>query len=584
MQQRDKKIVWGIAGLVGLYVGYGFFHSWFIKPVNDLDDKIASATILLDQAERKERELKFDTAALADARRISLPRNRSEAKRLYLKWIVELTEACGIITTKNPEAGNERTDGGTLFAYPVKVEGYATYEQAMLFLRRFSEVNLLQRLSQFELDITTAGDPRLFLRFTAEGVSLVDAEDRPTLLPETLLVDDLPPEQTSLTVAGLIGFPEKAPFRVKVGPEWMQVTNANKTQWTVERGIGESKAIAHTKGAPIELCPLKPPGKTEPTAQAIYTKLAATNPFRKPRPPVEFKPRISPSGNQLVTKGTPLSLKLKAESWDPEAGVAKFVAEGELPPGLTLDEKTGAIQWSPAKDLPPGEYKLKVAAIGTYNAAIRTTADFTFRVREANQPPTFKDVRPKPAFLGQAWTLEVAATDADPNDKLKYALSGTPPMGAAVDSAGKVSWTPAEDLEPGDVSLSVTATDTGDPPMTTTKTVTVRVEEDAARFTKFVGLVTEEGQQEAWFFDPSINKNTKLKVGSLFRFADVEGTVAEIQENGEYVILSTGGKRMRLNSGKTLREMTAEPDPPTPAASPAPAAKPNAEPTTTTGT
>jgi hypothetical protein len=134
-----------------------------------------------------------------------------------------------------------------------------------------------------------------------------------------------------------------------------------------------------------------------------------------------------------------------------------------------------------------------------------------------------------------------------------------------------VTWTPPEDLPPGDVAISVTATDNGDPPLTATKSINVRVEEDAARFTKFVGVVTEGDMQEAWFFDPSVNRNTKLKAGSLFRFADVEGTLESIEDNGAYVVFSTGGKRMRLMSGKTIREMTPEPEPPAaqPAAAPA---------------
>jgi hypothetical protein len=115
------------------------------------------------------------------------------------------------------------------------------------------------------------------------------------------------------------------------------------------------------------------------------------------------------------------------------------------------------------------------------------------------------------------------------------------------------------------VSLTVTATDTGDPPLTVSKAVVVRVEEDAARYTRFVGTVSEDGVQEAWFFDPSINKKTRLKAGSLFKFADVEGTLEEIHSSGDYIILSTGGKRMKLVSGKTIREMV-EADPPPPMA------------------
>jgi hypothetical protein len=580
MKQREKKIVWGIVGLVGLYFAYGLFYSFFIKPLNVLDADIETAVTAVDAANRGKRQLRAAEAAIAEARRISLPRNSSEAKRLYLRWIEELTADCGIQTTKNPEALNEKTEQGALTAYPVKVEGVATYEQILLFLKRFQGVNLLQRFSQFQIQISDPGDPRLWFRFTAEGVSMNGAPDRATLFNETLLVDTLGPAETLLTVSDSKGFPEKPPFRVKVGPEWMDVTALDKNQWTVQRGVDQSKAIPHEKGQTITLFPLRPETPAEPSVENAYKALADANPFRKPRPPVDFKPRISPSGSLVVTKGTPWTLKLTAESWDPEAGAARFRAEGELPPGLTVDEKTGSLAWAPPKDFAPGEYKVTITAAGSYNANFKTSKELALKVREANQAPRITDSRPSPAYLGRPWTFEATATDPDPNDQLKYALSGTPPMGAAIDAAGKITWTPPEDMEPGDVSISVTVTDNGDPPRTATRALNIRVEEDAARFTKFVGVVTEGEEQEAWFFDPSVNKNTKLKTGGLFKFADISGTLESIEDNGGYVVLSTGGKRMRLMSGKTIREMEPEPESvqPPPAVAPRPEEKSPAEP------
>src|SRR5436190_18724030 len=273
MQQREKKIVWGIVGLVGLYFGYGLFHSYFIKPLNTLDADIETAVTALDSANRGKRNLRAAETAIADARRISLPKNPSEAKRLYLHWIEELTADCGIQTTKNPEALNEKTEQGTLVAYPVKVTGVATYDQILLFVKRFQEVNLLQRFSQFQIQITEPGDPRLWIYFTAEGVSMNGAPDRTTLFNETLLVDTLAPTQTLLTVSDSKGFPEKAPFRIKVGPEWMDVTALDKNQWTVQRGADHSKAVAHDKGQTVLLFPLRPEGPAEPSVDKAYKTL-----------------------------------------------------------------------------------------------------------------------------------------------------------------------------------------------------------------------------------------------------------------------------------------------------------------------
>ena len=106
------------------------------------------------------------------------------------------------------------------------------------------------------------------------------APDRTTLFNETLLAANLAPTQTALTVADSKGFPEKAPFRIKVGPEWMDVTAVNAKQWTVQRGVDQSTAVEHAQGQAVSLFPLKPAGPVEPSVEKAYAALAATNPFR----------------------------------------------------------------------------------------------------------------------------------------------------------------------------------------------------------------------------------------------------------------------------------------------------------------
>ena len=321
MQQREKNIVWGIAGLVGLYIGYSFFHSWFIQPLITLDEDIEKATALLETANRGQRNLRVWEAALADARRISLPRNSSDARRLYLRWIEELTVDSGIQIDRNPESLNEKSDG-VVMAYPVKVVGVGTYDQILLFAKRFEQVNLLQRFSQFDLKITEPGDPRLWIYFTAEGVSMAGAPDRSTLFNETQLVDGLAPTQTVLTIADSKGFPEKTPFRIKVGPEWMDVTAINKDQWTVARGVDQSKAATHAKGATVSLYPLKVAGPAEPSVEKAYGTLVAGNPFRKPQPPLKFKPRISPVGKPRRHQGNSLDAQAEHRELEPRSGFA----------------------------------------------------------------------------------------------------------------------------------------------------------------------------------------------------------------------------------------------------------------------
>jgi hypothetical protein len=65
----------------------------------------------------------------------------------------------------------------------------------------------------------------------------------------TILSSALDDAATSIVVASTDGFPVSTPFGVRVDNELLNVTGIAGTSWCVIRGVGGTKAAAHTKGA-----------------------------------------------------------------------------------------------------------------------------------------------------------------------------------------------------------------------------------------------------------------------------------------------------------------------------------------------
>ena len=71
----------------------------------------------------------------------------------------------------------------------------------------------------------------------------------------------------------------------------------------------------------------------------------------------------------------------------------------------------------------------------------------------------------------------MAATDADlPANTLSYQLLN-PPAGAAIGSAGTITWTPTEAQGPATYTLTTVVTDNGTPSLSATNSFTVTVNE-----------------------------------------------------------------------------------------------------------
>ncbi|MFM7624966.1 MAG: putative Ig domain-containing protein, partial [Gammaproteobacteria bacterium] len=174
-------------------------------------------------------------------------------------------------------------------------------------------------------------------------------------------------------------------------------------------------------------------------------------------------PTVTAVPAQTVRAGAPLTFTVTGT--DPENDALTFAATA-LPTGATLST-AGVFNWSSAT--PAGTYSISVTASdGVFTSAPRTVA-ITVR---ANTAPTVATVRSFTVRLQEAVNLTITGTDPE-NDAITFAATGLP-TGAALSSAGVLTWSSAS--PGGDYTISVTASDglLTSAPMTFTITVTNR--------------------------------------------------------------------------------------------------------------
>jgi len=157
---------------------------------------------------------------------------------------------------------------------------------------------------------------------------------------------------------------------------------------------------------------------------------------------VNRPPALEPLPVQAGSENTPLLFAVKASDPDAEdAGKLIYVA-GNLPPGSTLNEKTGEFAWTPTF-IQSGEYAVSIQVSDSYGASVSETVNIT--IAHVNRPPTL------PAVAGATFRENSPASlvipegeepDGEDAGKLAYAIENLP-AGAAFDPQTRtLSWTP----------------------------------------------------------------------------------------------------------------------------------------------
>jgi hypothetical protein len=265
MKRNEKILAAALGAVVVGYFGWPMIDSIFLAPTRELQDQVDVLQSQVTKAGEDKVKLIVAERQYEAWKRQSLPADPYEAQRLYAQWLSDFSKACGLDCVVTPTS--RRTPAaGVYTTIPVELKGKATFDELQVFLQRFYEIDLLQRVFELKIPAVPAaeGNPEFAFEMTAEGLSMVGAPDRNPLFPQHELKSPLKADATSLEIPKA-GFPAKAGDLVRIENELALVTERSDTAAMLERGIDGTKAAEHGVGAIAELLPLKADAKKSPS-------------------------------------------------------------------------------------------------------------------------------------------------------------------------------------------------------------------------------------------------------------------------------------------------------------------------------
>lgn len=547
MKRNEKILAAGLAIVIVGYFGWPMIDSIFFAPTRDLQDQADLLQAQVTKAGDEKVQLLVAERQLDAWKRQSLPADPYEAQRLYQQWLSDFSEACGLDCVVTPTS-RRNTAGGVYTTIPVELKGRATFGELQVFLQRFYEIDLLQRVFELKIPSVPAaeGDPEFPFELTAEGLSIAGAPERNPLFPQHELKSQLTAEATSFEVPKA-AFPAKAGDLLRISNELALVTERSDDAVTMKRAVDGTKAVEHAAGTIAELLPLKSEARQGPSAFAQIE-----SPFVKPR---KYAPAFDGFTDQKLERGKSLQLAPQVAGYDRSAGTPKIeLVSG--PDGLSFDAKQGTLSWTPKPDLPAGDYKISlVAEVPAPQKKLEKT--ITVSLVDPNTPPKFEPVPTAEVFLGETLNLPMKVSDAQDGTALNYKVEGA--EGASVDAAkGELVWAVPKTLTPGDVNVTVTASDKGSPPLEAKQSITVKVKEDLRPFVfmTHTGSDTIDGKKtwKAWLTDRSSGRTLSIYEGKSFEAAGLTGVVKEIGD--DHVTFERNESLWKIMLGQNLKDAT----------------------------
>ena len=164
---------------------------------------------------------------------------------------------------------------------------------------------------------------------------------------------------------------------------------------------------------------------------------------------VNGTPTITSTPSFVATIGDQYIYEAEATDPDNDPIVWSLVSG---PVGLTLNETTGRVSWTPTIDQ-FGFHEVIIEAIAAQGASFQQ--GFGLNVSSTNAPPLITSAPPTLAFGGTAYTYDLQASDPN-GDALTYSLTVAPDGMTIDESTGLIEWTPtSEQLGIQAVTVSV---------------------------------------------------------------------------------------------------------------------------------
>lgn len=551
MTKREKTLGGALGGAFAVLVVIPWIWGLLSGPIVDEQKKLTLATRRLQAETDRFDEANAKLRKMVAFKERSLSSNASQGALAYQQWLSDLAEVVVKLNRSQvtPERITPARDNSNVVVR-VKVTGEGTIEQLRELLFRFYRANVLHQITALNVEAQdSSSQPRLAITLTTEALSLRDAPAKgATLFSRTTLSEDVKDDATEITVASVKGFPEKAPFEIRIGDQYVSVVGATNNVWKIERAPKQTLVLK--SGAVVELSPVHPDYAKK--TRDDYESLIKLNPFAKPVP---YRPRFELVGDKSVIRGGSLTAEPKATGFDARSGKPQYEAVSELPEGMTLAD--GKLSWKPAADAKPGSFKIKLKATAP-GLKEPLTSEFELTLKDVNVPPKLTPPGDLVATLGQPLTIKVAATDTEtPADQLTFKLNDPKPEGATInEKTGEISFTPPMTTQPGSVTITVAVTDAGTPPQTATLPLSVTVQDDTAVFTFLTGFVSADSERHAFLHDRANNRTLLLKEGKPLKYAGFDAVVKSISK--DFVLFQQKDKLWRLNLGENLRSAKAE--------------------------
>lgn len=182
-------------------------------------------------------------------------------------------------------------------------------------------------------------------------------------------------------------------------------------------------------------------------------------------------PPVLTMNDQTHEEGQTISVTILAA--DPDGDDLTFAATG-LPAGLILNPSTGVISGTITALANTYPVSISVTDDGNPNLTTTRNIDWIIVVPPPNHPPVISPILDQSFMVGLTVSIPVSATDQD-GDNITFSATGLPGGLTINPTTGEISGTITGN--PGLYSVTVTATDDGDPVMFDTDIFNFTVEE-----------------------------------------------------------------------------------------------------------
>lgn len=129
-------------------------------------------------------------------------------------------------------------------------------------------------------------------------------------------------------------------------------------------------------------------------------------------------PVLAPIGYKQVNEREQLTFTATVIKTNNSSAALTFSLEGTVPAGAAIKASTGEFTWTPSEEQGGASYTFKVKV---FDGASSDEKELTIEVLEVNTVPVVTSVPVTTAIVGQTYTYQLTATDADlPTNTLTY--------------------------------------------------------------------------------------------------------------------------------------------------------------------